>query len=188
MKTPLLSILICSIPERTYKYLPELLRVLNPQCNYPEVELLILTDNKKMSIGEKRNKLKDLAKGKYIVYVDDDDLVSDNYVREILLATKKDTDCILFDEWKTVSEKEGKLVKYSIKYSNMKWDEKIMYKTPNSRMVIKKEIVENINFLHMNNYEDDEWGLRILPHIKTEFNIDKILYYYKFDLDNTSVN
>lgn len=188
METPLLSILICSVPSRCYEFLPNLLRVLNPQCNYKEVELLILTDNRKMSIGEKRNKLKSIAKGKYIVYIDDDDMISDNYVREILLATKNNTDCILFNEWKTVNDREGKIIKYSINYINMKWDNLVTYKTPNSRMAIKKELVENIDFLHQNNNEDDEWGERILPLLKTEFVIDKILYFYKFDLDNTTVN
>ena len=38
-----------------------------------------------MSVGEKRNKLIHMAKGEYFSFIDDDDLVSEEYVDQGLL-------------------------------------------------------------------------------------------------------
>ena len=38
-----------------------------------------------MSVGEKRNKLINMAKGEYFSFIDDDDLVSEEYVDQVLI-------------------------------------------------------------------------------------------------------
>jgi hypothetical protein len=58
-----LSILIPSIPERM-GMLNKLLEHLNLLFNKEWVEILVLMDNKSMSIGEKRIRLLSIAKGK----------------------------------------------------------------------------------------------------------------------------
>jgi glycosyltransferase involved in cell wall biosynthesis len=58
------------------------------------VELIALSDNKEISIGDKRQRLLELARGEFIVYFDDDDMPSKNYVRIILNAITPDIDCI----------------------------------------------------------------------------------------------
>ena len=109
-----LSILICSTPDRIGKYLLKLLNVINHQVKKKDIELLILTDNEKMSIGEKRNKLKNMAKGDYIVYVDDDDLVSNDYVSELYKATLENKDCIVFNERRINFNKKEFILKYRL--------------------------------------------------------------------------
>ncbi len=79
-----LSILICHIEERAEK-LERLMAVLRPQLT-PDVEVLIETDDRQMSIGAKRNLLLEKAKGGYVCFIDDDDLVPDYYVKKILEA------------------------------------------------------------------------------------------------------
>ena len=54
-----------------------------------KVELLVLIDNKKRTLGAKRNEMIGLAKGEYVVFIDDDDLVSEDYVESILEAIKE---------------------------------------------------------------------------------------------------
>jgi len=60
------------------------------------VEHLILIDNKRRTVGEKRDALLRAAHGKYVAFVDDDDLVSQNYVSEILEATKQEPSVVTF--------------------------------------------------------------------------------------------
>ena len=79
-----LSILICSLASRADK-LQRLMNVLQPQIN-DSVELLVKTDNGEMPIGKKRNLLLEEASGAYIAFVDDDDLVSEDYVKNKTLS------------------------------------------------------------------------------------------------------
>ncbi len=88
-----LSILIPSIPsrfERAIKLYNEILAM----CEGLDIEVLMLTDNKKRTIGEKREALKNLSKGKYFMFVDDDDSLLS--IKEIYEATEKDVDVITF--------------------------------------------------------------------------------------------
>lgn len=180
-----LSILICSIPSR-YDKLLRILNILSPQCNKEQVELLVITDNRKRSIGEKRNDLKNLAKGRYIVYVDDDDIVSTSFVRELLIGIKYNKDCIVFKEEKIIGNIK-EIINYSISYDSIiKKIGNNVYKKPNSRMCIKKDLVEDINFVNENTQEDDIWGNEISSRLKSEHTIDKVLYYYTSDYNNTS--
>jgi glycosyltransferase involved in cell wall biosynthesis len=51
------------------------------------VEHLILMDNKRRTVGEKRDALLRAAKGNYVAFVDDDDFISPDYVSLILEKT-----------------------------------------------------------------------------------------------------
>ena len=78
-----LSILICTLPERK-AYLARLLGILSPQVIQGKVE--VLTDDTPRGVittGQKRNNLLNRAKGKYIVFIDDDDMVPGHYVNRI---------------------------------------------------------------------------------------------------------
>ena len=54
------------------------------------VEVIPEVDKGETPTGTKRNNLIDRAAGKYIVFVDDDDTVSDYYVSEILRCAESD--------------------------------------------------------------------------------------------------
>ena len=82
MKTQL-SILTPTIPGRE-KQLLELTEKIQKQIGDLPVEHLSLCDNRKRSIGAKRQSLVDIAQGKYIAFCDDDDDISDDYVEETL--------------------------------------------------------------------------------------------------------
>lgn len=91
--TPLLSILICSIPSRFDKA-QQLYNDISVMSEGLDIEILILTDNKTRSIGAKREALKNISKGKYFLFVDDDDSLYS--IKEIYEACKKDVDVITF--------------------------------------------------------------------------------------------
>ena len=79
-----ISILICTIEGRE-KPLSELLNILDNQKN-EKVEILLNKDNREKTVGKKRNELINQAKGKYICFIDDDDIVSDDYISKILYS------------------------------------------------------------------------------------------------------
>ena len=78
------------MPSRTDSYL-KLMDSINSQYDGDEVE--VITDmSMDYNIGVKRNNLLNMASGEYIVFADDDDTISDHYVKLILEATG--ADCI----------------------------------------------------------------------------------------------
>ena len=51
------------------------------------LEVIVLTDNKKMMLGRKRNLMVDLAQGRYVIFLDDDDRIASDMFRTLLDAT-----------------------------------------------------------------------------------------------------
>lgn len=95
MEYKILSILIATVKERedSFNYVRN--EFLN-QGNENKVEILSCSDNKEMSIGLKRQKLLENAKGKWIVFFDDDDFPSPAYNELILncIQLNPGIDCI----------------------------------------------------------------------------------------------
>jgi hypothetical protein len=97
-----LSILIPTVPVRK-PLLDKLLSVLNKQLTdnnlENRVEILVFEDNFEYSVGKKRNVLYEKAKGKYVLILDDDDMVSDNFCIDICSVIEKhDVDQICFTQ------------------------------------------------------------------------------------------
>jgi glycosyltransferase involved in cell wall biosynthesis len=174
-----LSILICSLWERAGD-LARLLRVLDPQLT-PDVELLIEVDNREKTTGAKRNILLEKAKGKYVVAVDDDDLVSETYVADILEAAKEDKDAIVFNGWITTNGGNKRRFKLSKDYPYTTKDN-IYYRYPNHIVPIRATIAKGFKFPDKVYGEDYAWATKIHKSrlIKTETKIDKELYYYLY--------
>ncbi len=105
------SILISGIPERYHTVQPLLLSLLEHQAvaRRPDVELLYFLDNRRRSVGAKRNDLLTAARGEYVSFIDDDDEVAPNYVdliyRAIVATRKSDApaDVICFPQRATIA-------------------------------------------------------------------------------------
>lgn len=174
-----LSILICSLTERRNIFLNRLLDVLEPQAQNKNVEIIVLSDNAKRSIGQKRNDAIKMANGKYICFIDDDDLISTDYV-DLILKEIRDwsADVIVFDALITFDEQRPKLVKYGREFDYCEKPE-AYYRHPNHLMVHKKSNITEW-FIDVKTGEDDEWASRMLDRIVTQSRIDKILYFYEY--------
>jgi hypothetical protein len=92
---PRLSILILTLKSRESMF-DRLLSVLGPQCEGLPVEIIVEKDDGESCIGDKRNRCLDRATGDYIAFIDDDDLVHDEYVELILNGIETGADCIGF--------------------------------------------------------------------------------------------
>ena len=93
---PALSILIPTITAREAEA-NTLFRSLESRAKGRSVELLMLRDNGLCGIGEARNKLLRAAGGKYITFLDDDDLLLEGYFELVLQNIAADKDVITFD-------------------------------------------------------------------------------------------
>ena len=64
-----LSILIPSVPSRRKTFLQRILDQLESQINTNDIEIVVLYDNKKRTVGEKRNDLLNLARGQFLTFI-----------------------------------------------------------------------------------------------------------------------
>lgn len=77
------SILVLTQPSRV-EFLKRLMECLVPQVEkFPDVEIVTTLFDKNLSMGKNRGKMIDAAAGEYINFVDDDDLVAEDYVESI---------------------------------------------------------------------------------------------------------
>jgi hypothetical protein len=79
------TIMILTQPSRT-EFLQRLLNVLEPQVApySDQVEIYIRECDHRIPVGENRQIMREEAKGEYSCYIDDDDLVAEDYVESIL--------------------------------------------------------------------------------------------------------
>jgi glycosyltransferase involved in cell wall biosynthesis len=122
-----------------------------------------------------------LSQGEYIVFIDDDDRISEDYISQIMkkLAENPDTDCVVFDSICRVNGGLEKLCKYGIEFeygdinNGLEWRGK-----PAHTMVYSSNIVKKHQYTDMGRGEDCEWVKRACLDIKNQTRIDKVLYYY----------
>lgn len=159
------------------KYIKRLLEVLEPQLTN-ETELIIVDDCSPIPLDYPcirlnensggasipRNVGLDKAKGKYIAFIDSDDLVSDDYIETILNKTKEEWD-YCFISWKTSANT------IIIKDNPPNWNCCVW------NCIYKKEIIGNERFNpNLRIAEDYDFNIRVRKGKKA--NIEKVLYYY----------
>ena len=184
----LCTIMILSIPSRIQKHLIPLYEKLLKQAeSYPEVEILCLIDNKKMSIGEKRQSLIDIARGKWVAFMDDDDDVTDDYMETIVNTIKKEpADVITFDQHCIVNGREF-TVNFDMNNPNERYIPGMTHiKRPPFHMCFwRAEIAKQAKMESSSYGEDFAWCSLMYPKIQSEAHIDKILHLYRYN-DRTS--
>lgn len=187
-----LSILVPSVSERRSTFLPKSLDMLYgqleklPEHLQKEVEIIYLIDNKTMMLGDKRNLMVDMAKGKYISFVDCDDRVSDDYIVSLLEATESNADSIVFLAEVSLNGNPPKICRYSKDYTHDYNTETEYHRLPNHIPCIKREVSKKVSFPSLKRAEDSGYAKLLKKHLITEHKIDKILYYYDYN-DMTTV-
>jgi GT2 family glycosyltransferase len=171
-----LSILTTTLEKRKDVF-ANLVKALNAQSDN-RVEMLANLDEGGKSIGAKRNELLAAAKGDYVVFVDDDDMVSPYYVSSILTALERDPDCCGLEGIITIRPTGPRKFIHSIKYQD--WYEKdgIYYRCPNHLNPIKRQIALDVGFPDVSYQEDKDFSMRLKGKLLTEVYIDHPLYYY----------
>lgn len=184
---PILSVLMATIPSRFVAFLL-LYRELLEQSKDFAVEILALMDNKKRSVGAKRQALLDIANGQYVTYVDDDDEITSNYVSFILESIMDNPDLIVSPIRVTINGERDGIVESSIRYADNPIPEyapPITYRPPHHLSVWRAEIARKGTFPDIQHGEDFKWAAQCWPYVKNEVRIDKVLYHYKWSKNVT---
>jgi glycosyltransferase involved in cell wall biosynthesis len=176
----ILSILICSLKSRA-ALLKRLQDRLAPQLT-PDVEVIVKTDGGQMPIGRKRNALLDEAKGDYICFVDDDDLVSEDYVALILAACACRPDVVSFNLQHLLNGNHIGDTEHSLRHEIWINDTSVFphkyYRCPNHLNPVRRDLALKVRFPEKNTLEDKEYSIKLRPMLKTEVMIQKQIYYY----------
>lgn len=175
-KTPILSLLVCTLQSRMQLF-DNLKRVLSYQSP-PEVEMLVCMDKGENTIGKKRNDLLHTAKGEYVCYLDDDDMISPYYVSSILSALESKPDCVGIKGVIVCNKIAPKTFIHSLEYAE--WFEKngIYYRCPNHLNPVKRDIALTVGFPSKNSGEDRDYSFGLRGKLKTEVMIEDPIYYY----------
>ncbi len=176
-----LSILVPSIPSR-FESFHRIFAKLKLQAEGRQVEILGLVDNKKRSIGAKRDALVQASKGEYVAFVDDDDNVTDDYIVKLLQAVGERPDVITFKQ-KAISDGEECIVDFDLHY---KVNEPFVpgatiKRRPFHVCAFRGDIARRYHFPDKMYGEDWAWAEQVLKDVKTQVKIDKVIHYYVFD-------
>ena len=126
------------------------------------------------------------AKGEYIVFIDDDDMVSERYVELILKAIKKKPDCVGIHLNHYLNNKFCGESFHSLQY-NRWWDELdpknpknyLSYTYPYHLNPVKRELALKAGFPDLRISEDVQYSRDLLPFLETEEYIIPAIYSYQ---------
>lgn len=179
-----LAILICHLPERSH-LLRRLTHCLDRQIkNYPGLVYYRINDQGKgLPTGTKRNQMIEQSSSDYFCFADDDDMVSEDYVKELFMAIQSGPDVVTFDGYYT--EFGGNRRNFTIKlgeryYEDPKDKEFYYHRFPNHLAVFKRSVVNSVKFQPIWQREDFNWAdeVRGKKLLKTSVHIPKFLYWY----------
>jgi glycosyltransferase involved in cell wall biosynthesis len=182
-----LSILIPTLPEREHLY-NQMSEYLTSICPFEYInDLHIISDkrDRKVPTGQKRNDLVSQARGDYFVFVDDDDQLHTDYLRDIFAAIESKPDVITFNGFMTTDGAQR--VDFEIRLDHpykaeIRNFKEIYLRYPNHLCPMKRELVKDVKFEHVWQGEDYRWATKIreLGLLKTEVVIEKDLYHYQY--------
>lgn len=193
-----LSILVCGLCSRLH-YSWQLIEELQAQAQkYPgEVEVLTFLDTGLRSIGTKRNQLIGLAMGDYIVFVDDDDWIDEEYVKAVLTGCRTGADVVTIPVAVNFDGGPWKPCTYSINFEDEGEDMTHYWRWPNHICAMRTELVRRHPgpFPETSFGEDSVFARRMRPELRYEvaarksplrmLNVDEAstqaLYFYQYD-------
>jgi glycosyltransferase involved in cell wall biosynthesis len=186
-----LSILVCSTNTRYNTFLPKILDQLFGQYallsaqDQERVEILVLTDNKQMMLGTKRNELVRMAQGRYVQFVDDDDRVAEDFISALLEGTQSGADVLVFRAAVSLNGEPPKICYYSKDWGVDYNTADSYHRIPNHICCVKREVSLRSSFPNVLYGEDAGYSKVLLPHLRTQYAIDKVLYYYDYNAATT---
>ena len=178
---PVLTICIPTIKGREHKFAKLLKHVRDQSLDKP-VEIVTAYDNREISIGKKRQLLLENSSGEYVVMLDDDDWVVDDYVAQVLSALHDKPDCVGF-EMDCIGT-PGRTASISIKYNS--WERNVdgfdYVRCPLVESPMRLEHALKVGYEDKRFGEDHSFSIRLKDSglLKKENYIKKPIYTYLF--------
>lgn len=185
----MLSILIPSIPERMGQLRQTIERYqsyIDKYANTEFVQIVSVVDNKKVSIGEKRNALVKLAAGDYWVMSDDDDSLTESYFFHLSGMMISGCDVITYLQSARINEDKS-TVKFGLKNINEQLVKDGITNRPAWHCCTwRKNAIKEARFAPTNWGEDDLFQRTANELAKTEYHIPEICHVYEHDSNLTT--
>ena len=181
----ILSILTPTILERE-KQLKSLEASIEEQIGNRPVEHLILSDNRKRSIGAKRQALLNIARGQYIAFVDDDDDIANTYVEELLKAAASGADVITFLQGATYNGQHS-VVNFQLGQGDHAYQPGGITKRDAWHVnAWRRSRIAHCQFGETNYGEDLIWCQQARRMAETTVHIPEVLHFYQHDSSTTA--
>lgn len=165
---------ILSLSERQVS-LTRLLGILEPQLS-DQIEVIIYLNDGEYSIGRLRQTILDEAAGEYISFIDDDDMIPEDFVATILPYLDGVVDYIGFKVDLFDNGERKRPVYHSLAYPNWHEDDKGYYRGITHLNPLRTELARQSKFLDISMGEDEAWASNI--NAKTEHFINRPMYTY----------
>lgn len=186
---PILSILTPAVPSRLQK-LAELCEGIQSQIDELPgrelVEHLVLIDNKRRTVGEKRDALLRSARGNYVAFMDDDDEPFLEYIARLVEAAKQKPDVITFRQHATYNGLESE-VHFRLGQENGKFNPGGITLRNAWHVCAWRRTLAIMSSFPASNYGED-WAfaapLCAMPNL-SEVHIPHVLHYYRHDARTT---
>jgi hypothetical protein len=170
-----LQSLLKSIHEKVERFAPSL-----------RMEIKVDYDNRETSIGNKRQRLLQSARGKYMSFVDDDDDITDAYIEDLW-------ECIRGGHH--VMRLRGNILPYTfthsieVKLSEPMARDNMFVRPPNHLNPMMTDVAKLIAFQDVVRGEDLDWALRLAKggFLTNEYRSDLSRIHYIYNLGERSV-
>jgi hypothetical protein len=187
------SILIPTIPGRAAglcrltESIREKMARICPDIRY---EFCIEFDNREMSIGMKRQKLLEMAKGKYSSFIDDDDEITDAYVEDLQEMIRGGYHTMRL---------RGQMSQYQFVHSTeitmtspmaTASDPPLFQRPPNHLNPVLADVAKLIPFKNAVHGEDLDWTLSLYKSkfLETEYRSDSSRVHYIYNLGDRVIH
>lgn len=190
MSEILLSVLIPSIPSRVAK-LTELLTCLELQAN-PQLEVIVLTDNKRRHLGAKRNLMMAMAQGAYVCHIDDDEMLEPDFFSVLRPELEHGVDLVHYDAGVSLNGSPefrvttilGAALEQPNHLPNGRYTD--IRRPPWHWCCWRTDFARQFFFPnHHDGAEDWFWLKNALPAVQTSRRIDRILFHHRYDSKKT---
>lgn len=150
--------------------------------DFPKVITLINQEN--IGVSKTRNNAIKMAKGKYVMFIDNDDFIDKDYIETFINEAEKEDYDVVLGGYRRPNEK-GEIIK-KLKLPQEEWA-KFMIFAPWARIYKKEYLLKNdIEFLSVNIGEDVYFNIQAMMISKKIKIIDYIGYNWFFNTESVS--
>ncbi len=147
-----------------------------------------MTDNGRMSTGEKLNLLYSMAGGRYICTVGDDDEIEADYVESLLDAAKKNNgvDVITFHHSYSVNGEHRALTiqRLGTTESQTPGKPELHMRLPSPLCPVRADLAKKFQFPHLRDKEDVAYKGWLKQTLRTDFDIPRVIYHHVWLREN----
>ena len=183
----ILSVMIPVVPSRV-EIAADLFDRIAAQAEGLDVEVLMLLDNKKRTVGKKREALVQITRGDYVAFVDDDDDVAENYIKSIVDHAHLKMDVIVFDTLVSINGEPGVICKHDVGNPNEQYNPNGFKRNAWQMHAWRGDLARHTEFRDITNNEDWPWCEQMLKSVTKSVKINEVLYHYRYNHETTEAS